>query len=130
MARLGNVTFACENPAALCAFWSAALGYRQQDAPPGFMDAWIAAGRDPNGAAAAVDPTGQGPRLYFQKKPKSDTESIPIHLDLNADDRETEVARLVDLGATVVETKRQVTGDDSEEWTVMQDPEGNGFCVQ
>jgi predicted enzyme related to lactoylglutathione lyase len=130
MARLGNVTFACENPAALCAFWSAALGYQPQDAPPDFMDAWIAAGRDPNGAAAAVDPTGQGPRLYFQTKPKSDTESIPIHLDLNADDRETEVARLVDLGATVIETIRQVTGDYSDEWTVMQDPEGNGFCVQ
>jgi catechol 2,3-dioxygenase-like lactoylglutathione lyase family enzyme len=130
MARLGNITFACEDPAALCAFWAGALGYQVQDAPPAFMEAWIAAGRDPNGAAAAVDPAGHGPRLFFHKKAKTATESIPIHLDLNADDRGAEVARLVELGATVVETNRRVTGEFTEEWTVMRDPEGNGFCIQ
>ena len=77
MARLGNVTFACEDPAALCAFWSAALSYQVQEAPPAFMEAWLAAGRDPNGAAAAVDPAGHGPRLFFHKKAKTATESIP-----------------------------------------------------
>jgi len=130
MARLGNITFACEDPAALCAFWAAALGYEVQEAPPAFMEAWVAAGRDPNAAAAAVDAEGPGPRLYFQRKTKSVTSTIPIHLDLNADDREAEVARLVALGATVVETTTRETGEFTETWTVMRDPEGNGFCVQ
>jgi Glyoxalase-like domain len=130
VAQLGNITFACDDPAALCAFWAAALGYEEQPAPPEFMQAWIAAGRGPNDAAAAVDPEGRGPRLYFQRKPKSATDSIPIHLDLNAQDRESEVERLVGLGATVVATNQLVTGDLAETWTVMRDPEGNGFCVQ
>jgi predicted enzyme related to lactoylglutathione lyase len=130
VAQLGNITFACDDPAALCAFWVHALGYEAQEAPPAFMEAWIAAGRGANDAAAAVDPTGGGPRLYFQRKPKTLTDTIPIHLDLNAEDRESEVARLVALGASVVETKQRTTGDMTETWTVMRDPEGNGFCVQ
>ena len=38
--------------------------------------------------------------------------------------------RLVGLGAAVVETKTRTTGPWEEVWTVMRDPEGNGFCVQ
>jgi predicted enzyme related to lactoylglutathione lyase len=128
--RLGNITFTCEDPARLARFWAAALGYEEQDAPPEFMEAWLAAGRDPNGAAAIVDPNGNGPRLFFNKGEKSPTPSIPIHLDLNAENRGAEVERLVGLGATVVETKTRSTGPYTEEWTVMKDPEGNGFCVQ
>jgi hypothetical protein len=133
MASIGNITFACEDPGGLAYFWAEALGYAIQDAPPEFMEAWIAEGRDPNGAAAAVDPRGKGPRLFFlkmDKRPEVEGTSIPLHLDLCAEDRESEVARLVSLGATVVETRTQKTGDWEETWTVMKDPEGNGFCVQ
>jgi predicted enzyme related to lactoylglutathione lyase len=130
MARISNITFTCTDPERLCEFWVGALGYAAQEAPPGFIELWIAAGRDPNGAAAAVDPEGVGPRLFFNKGDKTATASIPIHLDLAADDREAEVARLVGLGATVVETKTRTTGEWVETWTVMRDPEGNGFCVQ
>ena len=94
------------------------------------MDAWLAAGRDPNGAAAVVDPEGVAPRLFFKKGPRTPTEHIPIHLDIQVEDRAAEVARLVGLGAEEVETKEQVTGRWTEVWTVMRDPEGNGFCVQ
>jgi len=130
MASLGNITFACENPDLLADFWAAALGYVKQEAPPEFMEAWLAAGRDPNGAAAIVDPEGKGARLFFEKKPKSPTTSIPIHLDLNALDRDAEVKRLVGLGAREVKTKTRATGPYTETWTVMKDPEDNGFCVQ
>jgi hypothetical protein len=130
VASLGNITFACEDPDRLAGFWAAALGYVKQEAPPEFMEAWLAAGRDPNGAAAIVDPEGKGPRLLFEMKPKTPTTSIPIHLDLNASDREAEVKRLVGLGAREVETKTRTTGPYTETWTVMKDPEGNGFCVQ
>jgi glyoxalase superfamily protein len=126
MSSLANITFASDDPERLADFWASALGYVKQAAPPDFMEAWLAAGRDPNGAAAVVDPNGKGPRLFFLKKPKTPTESIPIHLDLKAEDRRGEVERLISLGATEVETKRQVTGSYTEEWTVMRDPEGNG----
>jgi hypothetical protein len=130
LASLGNITFACEDPDRLAGFWAAALGYVKQEAPPEYMEAWLAAGRDPNGAAAIVDPEGRGPRLFFEKKPKTPTTSIPIHLDLNASDREAEVERLVGLGAREVETKTRTTGPYIETWTEMKNPEGNGFCVE
>jgi Glyoxalase-like domain len=77
-----------------------------------------------------VPPDGKGPRLLFQNRPKTPTESIPIHLDLNAEDPAAEVDRLVGLGATVVETRSHTIAGITESWTVLRDPEGNGFCVQ
>lgn len=130
MASISNITFACEDPAALAAFWAAAVEYDVEPAPPGLLDAIEAEGGDANRAAAAVDPEGRGPRLFFKKLPRSSPEHIPIHLDLNARDREAEVDRLVGLGATIIETKTESVGPYTETWTVMRDLEGNGFCVQ
>lgn len=130
MATIGNITFACQDPAGLAAFWAEALEYDLEPAPPGLLEAIEAEGGDPNAAAAAVDPAGESPRLFFKKLPQSDPDQIPIHLDLNCADREAEIERLADLGATVVETKTESTGPFTETWTVMRDPEGNGFCVQ
>jgi predicted enzyme related to lactoylglutathione lyase len=106
VATIGNITFAADEPVRLAEFWAAAT--------------W----------AMLVDPRGHGPRLLFQRRPRSRPQHIPIHLDLNAVDREREVERLVALGASVVETKTQSIGSFSETFTVMRDPEGNGFCVQ
>ena len=44
-----------------------------------------------------------------------------VHLDLTADDPFGEVARLTELGATVVA--------EHERWTTLADPDGNEFCV-
>jgi hypothetical protein len=79
--------------------------------------------------AGRCHPEGAAPRLLFQRNPKTPTTSIPIHLDLKAEDPEAEVERLVGLGATIVETKSRSIGPFTENWTVMQDPERNGFCV-
>lgn len=130
MASIANITFACEDPERLAEFWAKAINYELQEAPPGLLEAIEAEGGDTNAAAAATDPTGQGPRLFFKRMPRSSPAHIPIHLDLAATDRETEVERLTDLGASVVETKTETTGQYTETWTVMRDPEGNGFCVQ
>ena len=132
-ATIANITFACEAPEKLARFWQEALGYEWQVAPPEFLEAWKAAGRDPDGAAAIVDPTGKSPRFFFlrmKKRPEVEGTSLPLHLDLQVKDRETEVKRLVELGATVVETKTRVTGPYTETWTELRDPEGNGFCIQ
>jgi predicted enzyme related to lactoylglutathione lyase len=130
MASIGNITFACADPARLAAFWAKALGYVEQAAPPDLIEALEREGGDLNVAAAVVDPDRRGPRLYFEKKAKTATTSIPIHLDLSAADRKVEVERLVELGATVVEDKTQTRGPYTATWTVLKDPEGNGFCVQ
>ncbi len=50
-----------------------------------------------------------------------------LHLDLtpDADDRDTEIERILALGAHTVDIGQ--TG--AESWTVLADPEGNEFCV-
>lgn len=130
MASIGNITFACEDPDRLADFWIAALGYVKQDAPPDLIEAIEAQGGDLNMAAAAVDPQGKGPRLYFEKKAKPPVSTMPIHLDLNAEDPDAEVLRLSDLGATVIARRTETIGPYTSTWTVMADPEGNVFCVQ
>ena len=51
-----------------------------------------------------------------------------LHLDLRpADgDRDTELARLLELGATEVDDRRL---PDGRGWVVLADPEGNEFCI-
>ena len=84
---------------------------------------------DPTGWAMLVNPEGTGPRLLFQRRPKSDPRDIPIHLDLGDEDPEAELDRLIGLGATLVERKSHSIGRFDERWAVMKDPEGNGFCL-
>jgi hypothetical protein len=132
MVSIGNITFACDDPDRLRDFWIAALGYVADDPSPDLLAAVRAEGREIEDRAAR-DPKGVGPRLLFNKRPKRPEAPgtyIPIHLDLNADDRESEVRRLEALGATVVETLTDTAGEFSESCTVLRDPEGNGFCVQ
>ena len=111
MLRLTHLTFACEDPQRLCAFWAEVLGY---DAERGGDD-WFVRGE---------------PELRFAPMPKSPTIEVPIHLDLNTPDRDAEVERILGLGARLVVTKTHSVGEVSESCTVMRDPEGNGFCVQ
>jgi predicted enzyme related to lactoylglutathione lyase len=113
--RLNHITFACADARVVAEFWAAALGY--EAGPSG--ESW-----------AASDARGEGPALFFNRMAKSPTIELPIHLDVNVPDRETEVERLLGLGARLVETKTSSVGDHSETFTVMRDPEGNGFCVQ
>jgi predicted enzyme related to lactoylglutathione lyase len=79
---------------------------------------------------AASDPRREGPELFFNRMPKSPTIELPIHLDVNVPDREADVQRLMGLGAKLVETKTSEAGEHKETFSVMRDPEGNGFCVQ
>ena len=132
MTRSVQVTFDCSDPAAQAAFWAAALGYDVQGPPPGFtsweqaLDAWGVPAERRNDASAAVDPTGAGPRLFFQRVPEPKTVKNRVHLDLRGESMADEVARLVALGAAVVAERAL---GDTVRWTVMEDPEGNEFCV-
>ncbi|MEU7529474.1 VOC family protein [Saccharothrix sp. NPDC042600] len=96
----------------LRAFWCAALGYRE-------TRTWT----DAKGLEY-TELTGDGPMLLLQPVAEPKTGKNRLHLDVVADrDRDAEVARLVDFGATVV-------ADDPElPWVVLADPAGNEFCV-
>ena len=138
-----QVTFDCADPAALAAFWAEVLGYRLDDPPAGFvtwdeaLDAWgVPEGRR-NDASAVHDPTGTGPRLFFQRVPEGKTAKNRVHLDVRAapglegEERlaalDAECARLVSLGATRVE--RHEPSRTGGGHIVMHDPEGNEFCL-
>ena len=109
MLRLNHITFACEDPHRLAEFWASLLdGYSVED----------------NFAR------GDGPELFFDKREKSPTIELPIHLDVNVPDREVELHRILELGGKLVETKSHQIGELTETWTVMRDLEGNGFCIQ
>ena len=47
-----------------------------------------------------------------------------LHIDLRPDDQESEVERLVGMGARPVDVGQRDVG-----WIVLADPEGNEFCV-
>ena len=139
-----QVVMDCADPAVLAAFWAEALGYIVQPPPEGY-DSWEAflaqmgvPETDWNKASAIVDPDGVGPRVFFQRVPEGKVVKNRVHLDVQTDGPQTEeqerlaaidatAKRLTALGATIVEPR---TGDFGERFVVMQDPEGNEFCVQ
>ena len=110
MLRLDHITFACEDTRGLAAFWAE------------FLDGYTVEG--------SLRAMGDGPTLLFNQMEKSPTIELPIHVDVNVPDREAELQRLLGLGARLVETKSHSVGELEEIWTVMRDPEGNGFCIQ
>ncbi len=71
---------------------------------------------DPDYVAFATPAAAVAPMLQAVGDPEP-----RVHLDIETDDVEAEVARLSGLGATVVARIRT--------WVVMHDPVGNPFCV-
>jgi hypothetical protein len=140
--RQVQVTFDCADPRSLSAFWNEVLGYVQPPPPP-HVSSWeeFVATLPPekqNMASASVDPTGAGPRLFFQQVPEGKTAKNRVHLDVRAapglegEERmaalEAEAERLVALGATRVR-RFEPSPPMSSGFLVMQDPEGNEFCL-
>jgi predicted enzyme related to lactoylglutathione lyase len=120
---LAAVTIDCGDALSVARFWSAALG-RPLDAGASseFASIGMPEHRDTTGWSITGD---DHPTWLFAKVPEPKTAKNRIHVDLAATDPEAEVARLVELGAT------RVTDIDEwgYRWTVLQDPEGNEFCV-
>ncbi|WP_299536174.1 VOC family protein [uncultured Streptomyces sp.] len=136
-----QITFDCADPERVARFWCEVLGYVVPPAPEGFAD-WAAYDRslpaERRGAAfACLDPTGAGPRLFFQRVPEGKTVKNRVHLDVRVgtglvgEDRlaalEAECARLVALGAVRGPLLR--ADGFNESCQVMQDVEGNEFCL-
>jgi catechol 2,3-dioxygenase-like lactoylglutathione lyase family enzyme len=107
------VTIDCADPKSLAGFWSEALGYVQVADLGGYL------------ILRPADGSPGGLTVSLQEVPEPRVGKNRVHLDLEATDRAAEVARLIDLGAVAV---REHTYSGYA-WTVLEDPEGNVFCV-
>lgn len=144
-----QITVDCADPAPLVRFWAAALDYVVTPPPEGF-ETWNAyylsvgvpddeldLGSD--GADRIMDPSGAGPRFWFQVVPEPKDGKNRLHLDLFPTRRDRSLSleerqRIVDakvteleaLGATVW---RRLDDDPSHYAVTLRDPGGNEFCV-
>ncbi|MFC5147930.1 VOC family protein [Streptomyces aureoversilis] len=145
-----QLTIDCADPQRMVAFWTEALGYVPEPPPEGhatWRDYWTdmgvpeeeltgGAGETPESIA---DPAGRGPRVWFQRVPEPKTVKNRVHLDLKVGGGRTvplatrteritaTVNRLTAAGATVIRVMDEPQMDYYG--VVLQDPEGNEFCV-
>ncbi|NJC82697.1 VOC family protein [Planosporangium mesophilum] len=108
--RVGDIVIDCADPERLADFWCRVLGYRIFD-------------RDETGVA--IRGATVSPDILFIRVPERKTTKNRMHFDVCPTDhsQEEELARLIDLGA-----KRSGTVG-SGSWVVLEDPEGNEFCL-
>ncbi|MFB7382939.1 VOC family protein [Kitasatospora purpeofusca] len=136
-----QITFDCAEPERVARFWCEVLGYVVPPAPEGFAswadyDRSLPAERQGAGFVAQ-DPERVGPRLYFQRVPEGKVVKNRLHLDVRVgtglvgEERvaalEAECARLEALGGTRLYLLR--ADGFNESCLVMQDVEGNEFCL-
>jgi catechol 2,3-dioxygenase-like lactoylglutathione lyase family enzyme len=98
-------------------FWSAALGYRLRE--DGF-GGW---------AKVLVPPDGPGTGIALQLSQTPPEDHPRLHFDLHvadATEQEAEAARLVSLGARLVDWDSYPEDPD---FIVLEDPDGNRFCI-
>jgi predicted enzyme related to lactoylglutathione lyase len=107
--RLAGFIIDCQNADldGAAQFWASALGYELKPAPTAPQDALY----------RHFDTGTLGLDIEVQKVEHPSR----VHLDIETDDIEAEVARLEQLGATRVERVR--------DWWIMQAPSGQRFCV-
>ena len=141
-----QLTMDANDPAALARFWAPLIGYRPT--PPAAPDTtWHAHYRDRLGGEPEFDdrlfdPEGQRPPIWFQAVPEAKAGKNRLHLDLYPTGRddalpmdrrvelvEATVTEAVGRGATVLRRERDDDPDDTVYYVVLNDPEGNEFCV-
>jgi predicted enzyme related to lactoylglutathione lyase len=104
----------CRQPETLANFWADALGYQRIGAAGNYF--------------LLLPPEGHaGPQLLLQQVPESKSGKNRMHFDLHTPDIEAEATRLVGLGATRLQD--EILSEHGNAWVLMQDPEGNEFCV-
>lgn len=94
----------------MLAFWQEALGYTPRSPPAPGDDFMV-----------LRDPEGKGPNVSIDAM---EPLRGKIHLDLYTDRPDEEIERLVGLGARLFHDR-----EAGEDFTVLEDPEGNLFCV-
>ena len=114
--RLTELVVDCRDPGALASFWAAVLDYRVLSREEDEVEIGPDAGFG-----------GPAPTLVFGRVPDPTPGKLRLHIDVSPTDRDQddELQRLLDLGARPADVGQ--TGEES--WHVLQDPEGNEFCL-
>ncbi|MEU7791065.1 VOC family protein [Amycolatopsis sp. NPDC049159] len=116
-ARITGLVLDCHDPDRLAEFWCAVLGYEVIGHEPDGLELGLP------GAALGDGP----PTLVLARTDDPRRGKLPLHVDVNpvGGDQEAELERLLALGARPAD----VGQDGTESWVVLQDPEGNEFCL-
>jgi hypothetical protein len=118
--RIRAITFDCHDPYLLAGFWSQVTGFAEDPGNTNHPE-------DPEGLLLAPDGSAN---LLFVRVPEPKQVKNRVHLDLTPpgpEQQDAEVNRILALGATVVDDRREPDGPG---WIVLADPEGNEFCVE
>jgi predicted enzyme related to lactoylglutathione lyase len=102
----------CHDPAALAHFWSHVLHGEARVR----SDRW----------ATVRDPLPGGVMLAFQRVPEDKPAKNRLHLDIWTTDLHGDIGRLVEAGGV---TLGGIVDEDDGPFQIMQDPEGNEFCL-
>ena len=113
-AHVWYVTIDCADPQRLAGFWSKLLGLEIKGTF-GSGDYLVMLGR----------PSEEAVALAFQRVPEPKVGKLRAHPDLEVKDLEAVTALAESLGARRVADHEE----DGYAWRVMQDPEGNEFCL-
>jgi hypothetical protein len=115
--RFTELIIDCHDHDLVGRFWQEVLGYEVTERSDGPEDFYV----------ELTGPPGAGPRIVVGRAPDDKIVKNRLHIDVNATDRDrdAEVERILELGATRVDIGQ---GDDVS-WVVLADPEGNEFCV-
>ena len=110
--RIGSIVIDCFDFDRMGAFWQEAHHYLPKRPPDG---GWV----------ILRDPEGRNPNVSLQQDPERLKGRNWLHFDLYTDDQKEEIERLLKLGAR----RHPKTYDPGDDFRVLEDPDGNLFCV-
>jgi Glyoxalase-like domain len=110
-----QVTFDCAEPERVARFWCEVLGYVVPPPPEGFAT-WDDFDRalppeDQGSWFACIDPSGAGPRLFFQRVPEGKVVKNRLHLDVRVGTGLVGEERLAALEAECARLQHLIPGE-------------------
>ncbi|BCB82478.1 VOC family protein [Phytohabitans flavus] len=115
---ISHTTVDCADAYGLSRWWQQVLDYVEDPDDPNL----------PGHEECMIFSRDRTHRLLFIEVPDKKQVKNRVHFDLRPVEgaRDAELARLVELGATTVDDRRNPDGTG---WVVLADPEGNEFCI-
>ncbi|MFC4108269.1 VOC family protein [Micromonospora zhanjiangensis] len=115
---ISHTSVDCADAYPLSRWWQGVLDYVEDPDDP----------NEPGHEECLIMSRDRTHRLLFIEVPEPKQVKNRIHFDLRPVEgaRDDELTRLVELGATTVDDRRNPDGTG---WVVLADPEGNEFCI-
>jgi Glyoxalase-like domain len=108
---VGSIVVDCSDLARMITFWQQALHYVPREPPTA-------------DGVVLKDPEGVGPNLSLNRTSERPLVDYRLHLDLYSSEPESEVKRLLQLGATL-----RMPAERGHDFVTLADPDGNLFDV-